>query len=61
MRVDTKTYKERVSGVQDMWLARPLKGRRRKLKEYELDDFEMRRRIWGSMLAYRYVIGDGPP
>jgi DNA-directed RNA polymerase subunit RPC12/RpoP len=40
---------------------RPLKGRRGKLKEYELDDFEMRRRMWGSMLAYRYVTGDGPP
>jgi hypothetical protein len=39
---------------------RPLKGRRGKLKEYEFDDFEMRRRMWGSMLAYRYVTVDEP-
>ena len=40
---------------------RPLKGKRGRLKEYEFDDFEMRCRMWGSMLACRYVTGDGPP
>ncbi len=36
---------------------------RRTLKQHdhEHDEFERRHRMWGSMLAYRYVTGGEPP